>query len=447
MLSTVHLRLTRSGLTGARLPRLAYGALVALLIAVYASVVAKGRGMGVDYACFRAASLLLARGGNPFDYGQLFQMENRLYNLPLHLHPGALDYYYLDEFRNPILFATLLTPLARLPLQPGFLLYTLGVVTLAVAGVWLTLCAFDWTHRRGEAIAITLVSPCVFLCVWNGQQSTLLLCALGGALYALRRERPGLAGALLAVGWVKPHLLVPVALVAPLLLPSRRATVRCYVGFGAMTALGTALTAATSGPGSIAVWLHSLIGYTGYSHVAGVVNVDTLQNYLPSFSGMGLVLLPHPWNRIVAVAVMLVGVAVMALVIARTRHLGTAPGAGLSTMAAIWLLVAPYVHTNDDVLLLPALVLACGHNGQRATRTLPLLSLWSLSTFTLAFLLPPPWSLLGTLPPLLVAAAALTAPLEQRTYPFSADTGGNDNTGAYPATGVTLRSRRSIRSA
>lgn len=413
MLSMGHLRLGRAALAGARLHRLAYSALAALLIAVYISVLARGFGLGVDYACFRAASLLLAHGGNPFDYGQLFQMENALYNVPHHLHPGSLGYYRLDEYRNPTLFATLLTPLALLAFLPGLLLYSAGVIALAVAAVWLTLRALGWTRWRGEVIAITLVSPCVFLCLWNGQQSTLLLGALAAALYALRRERPGLAGALLALGWVKPHLLIPVALLAPLLLPSWRAALRCYAGFGAMTALGVTLTLLTSGAGSITAWLHSLLGYTGYSHVAGVTNVATLQNYLPSLSGMGLVLLPHPWNTVAAGAVMLLGVLVMALLVARARRLGMAPWASVSILVAVWLLAAPYVHTNDDVLLLPALALACGHNGRRVTRVLPLLALWTLSTLALAFLLPPPWSLLGVLPPILVLAAALEAPAER----------------------------------
>lgn len=310
-------RLRGVSISAARPIRLAYSALAALLIAVYISVLARGLNVGVDYACFRAASLLLAQGGNPYDYGQLFRVENALYNLPHRLQPGTLGFYRLDEYRNPTLFATLLTPLARLPLETGFLLYTAGVIALALAAAWLTLRTLSWTRRRGEVIAVTLLSPCVFLCVWNGQQSTLLLCALAGALYALRRERPGLAGALLAIGWIKPNLLIPVALLAPLLLPSWRAAWRCYAGFGAVTALGVALTLMTTGAGSIAAWLRDLLGYTGYSHVAGVTNVDALQSYLPSLSGMGLVLLPRPWNMAVAVTAMLLGLLVMLWLIAR----------------------------------------------------------------------------------------------------------------------------------
>lgn len=403
-------RLRGVSISAARPIRLAYSALAALLIAVYISVLARGLNVGVDYACFRAASLLLAQGGNPYDYGQLFRVENALYNLPHRLQPGTLGFYRLDEYRNPTLFATLLTPLARLPLETGFLLYTAGVIALALAAAWLTLRTLSWTRRRGEVIAVTLLSPCVFLCVWNGQQSTLLLCALAGALYALRRERPGLAGALLAIGWIKLHLLIPVALLAPLLLPSWRAAWRCYAGFGAVTALGVALTLMTTGAGSIAAWLRDLLGYTGYSHVAGVTNVDALQSYLPSLSGMGLVLLPRPWNMAVAVTAMLLGLLVMLWLMARARRLDMAPWAGVSILVAVWLLAAPYVHTNDDVLLLPALLLACGQDGRRLTRPLPLAALWTLSTITLAFLLPPPWSLFGVVPPLLVLAAVLEAP-------------------------------------
>ena len=76
----------------------------------------------------------------------------------------------------------------------------------------------------------------------NGQQSTLLLAALGLALYALRRGHPGLAGAALALGWVKPHLLVPLAMVVPLVGLSGRAMLRMYGGFAITTMLGVVAT-------------------------------------------------------------------------------------------------------------------------------------------------------------------------------------------------------------
>ena len=40
-------------------------------------------GMGVNFACFGAASLLPAHGGNSYDVNQLWQQENLPYNVPI----------------------------------------------------------------------------------------------------------------------------------------------------------------------------------------------------------------------------------------------------------------------------------------------------------------------------------------------------------------------------
>lgn len=291
--------------------------------------------------------------------------------------------------------------LARLPFLPGYAVYAAAVVALAVAGTWLILSALDWTRHRVVAAAVVVASPCVFLAVRNGQQSTLVLCALGAALLAWRRGHPGLAGALLAVSWVKPHLLVPFALTAPLLLPSSRSAARWYAGFVIATGLGTVLTLVTTGAGSIVAWLHTLFGYTGYA--------DAIQGYMPSLSGMVLLWLPHPWNRLVAAALVVLGLLVMAAVIVHTHRRAVGPWAGIGVLIATWLLFTPFAHTNDDVLLVLPLAVACGPNAARATRPLPFACLWACFSLSLALLLPRPLDLLGLVPPVLVFVAALTA--------------------------------------
>lgn len=386
---------------------LGYAVLVTALVVFYLTLwsMRQTLGIGVDYADFRAASIVLAHGGNPFDMAQLWRQENTLYNVPLHLHPSDAGYYQVDEYRNPTLFAVLLTPLARLPFMQGFFIYSVGVILLTIAGVWLTLRALGWTRWRVPAVGIALVSPCVFLSVWYGQQSTLLLFAFGAALYALRRDRPGLAGMLLALGWVKPHLLIPIAVIAPLML-SWRACLRWYGGFCAATALGAVLTIVVTGPSSIVLWLRALAGYTGYTSVADVAKVDQIQNYLPSISGTALVLMSHPWNKLVAVAVMLLGVGLLVCGALYIRRHVVAPEIGLCVLMALWLLFTPYVHTNDDLLVFPALAVAWGRDGAHGGRLLPLLALWTLSTLSLAFLLPQPEKVVGLLPLILILFAA-----------------------------------------
>ena len=377
---------------------LCYGGLVAVLICAYMTILVHGAFLGVDFACFRAASIVLAQGGNPYDFGQLWHAENALYNLPHHVRPGTPAYYALNRYYNPPLFATLLWPLARLPYAVGYGIYATIAGALAALGAWFVVQSLGWTRHRQAAIALTLVSPCVFLTVWNGQQSTLLLAALGLALSSLRRGHPGLAGAALALGWVKPHLLVPIALAVPLVGLSGRAMLRMYGGFAITTMLGVVATAVLSGPASITAWLHTLFGYTGY--------VDAIQNYLPSLSGMLLVLLPHPWNRSAAMAVLVCGLIVMAVVVWRSRA-GHDVWTTTAVLMAAWLLFTPFAHTNDDVLLMLPLAVAWGSTGSSRLRPLPVLGLWSLSTLSLAFLVPGPYKLLGVVPPALAFIAAL----------------------------------------
>jgi hypothetical protein len=118
---------------------------------------------------------------------------------------------------------------------------------------------------------------------------------------------------------------------------------------------------------------------------------------------MSLVLLPHPLNKLVAVALMVAGLGVMAGTVVRVRRGRQDVWSGLALLVAAWLLFTPFAHANDDVLLLLPLAVAWGRNGMRGlegTRPLPLplLALWSFSTLPLAFLLPAPFHLLGILP-------------------------------------------------
>jgi len=387
----------------ARLLRLGYVVLVAGLLVLYVTMLSWNIRIGYDFSCFRAASILLAHGGNPYDAAQLWRQENLLYNLPSHLRGGTLGYYAFDPYNNPLLFAWVLTPLAALPYTEGYAIYTVAVVGCAVAGAWLSLLALGWTRHRTVAISIALIVPGSFLTVWWGQQSTLLFCTFGAALLALRHGRPGLGGALLALAWIKPHLLLPVILMAPLLM-EKRAALRWCAGFGLTSGLAAGLGILATGPGSIAAWLNDLIGYSGH--------VDTVQGWIPSLAGTALVFAPHPWNRPLALAVMVCGLVVMVAIVAHARRARVAPLAALCTLTAAWLLFTPYVHPNDSVLALPALALAWrrGQDGRGRVGWLPVLTLWAVSALPLAFLLPRPLELLGLLPPIVVLLAAVYAP-------------------------------------
>lgn len=392
---------TAIAIPGAFLRRLGFAATIALILAIYALIVMRTSFLGADFACWRAAAMLLAHGGNPYDPTQMWRLENTLYN-----HPGA-PHYGLDRYYNPPLFATMLVPLVGLPFAQGYAVYSVFVVACAVAGIWLLARALGWTRHRVLGVALVLASPAFFVTWWNGQQSTLLLCALGGALFALRRGHPGLAGALMALTWVKPHLLLPVALIAPLLLSDRRAIIHWYVGLGAATALGVTLTLATTGAGSIVMWVRTLVGYTGY--------VDAVQSFMPSLPGTGLIVLPRPWNRVGSTVLIAVGLGLMALCLRRGRarvkaRLGLDGRwddrlwIELSMLVATWLLFTPFAHVNDDVLLAFPLAVVWSQSSRLGAAAVLLCrsALWAMIALPLTFLLPWPLSLLGLVPPVLV---------------------------------------------
>ena len=403
-MSTI-LRTRDVGVPGAVFLRLGFALVVALMLAIYVVIVTRTTFLGADFACFRAATILLAHGGNPYDLAQMWRMENALYN-----HPGT-PHYALDRYYNPPLFNAALVPLAGLPLAQGFAIYSVFVVACAALGVWLLVRALGWTTQRVMAVALVLVSPAFFVTLWNGQQSTLLLCALGGALYALRQGRPGLAGALMALTWVKPHLLIPVALAAPLLLADRRSAVRWSLGLGAATALGVALTLVTTGAGSIALWISGLVHYTGY--------VDIVQSFMPSLPGTGLIFVPRPWNRLLSGGLIALGLGLMALCLRRGRRRSRVQSDGLpddrfwvqlSMLVATWLLFTPYAHVNDDVLLAFPLAVVWSRSSYLGAVNVLLsqLALWAMIALPLTFLLPWPLNLLGLVPPALVFLSVLS---------------------------------------
>lgn len=390
----------------ARLVRLhwfAYVALLVMLCTIYTVMVKWGAGLGFDFADFRAAAVVLAHGGNPYDRAQLWRVEDALYNRPLHLQTLDFRYYHFDPYHNPPLFAALLTPLTHLPYLWSYALYSLVVVALGVLGAWLTLVALDWTRARWLAIGLALLTTPVFLTLWFGQQSTLLLCALAGTMLCLRHRRHGVAGGLMALGLVKPHLMLPVALVIPILLATMAERRRYLVGLaGTLGALMLA-TLLLTGSHSLLSWSHDLL------QLSNTVEAD--QSNLPSLGGLVLLILPHPWNRYVAVLMIGVALALMVVLAGRVRARGTFPWLVIPVLMAIWIVTAPYVHTTDQVLILPALALlwrACGAHrvATPATpRLLSVLALWAYTVLPLCYVVAPPWRYLDLVPiPLILLA-------------------------------------------
>lgn len=158
---------------------------------------------GNDFRVFWAASELglHGHGAAAYDIGQLFPVQHAVAPSLEHAEPWQHWFY-----PPPFLLAVL--PLAVLPYYPSFLLFN------AVG-----LCFYLWVLRttvplRGAAV-VALGSPAVLFTVVNGQNA-LITAGIVGLGIALVDRRPRLAGVLIGLLSMKPHLalLVGLALVA-----------------------------------------------------------------------------------------------------------------------------------------------------------------------------------------------------------------------------------------
>lgn len=395
-----------SPLLAARLVRLhwlAYATLLVILCTIYVVMVRWGAGLGFDFADFRAAAVVLAHGGNPYDRLQLWPVEDALYNRPLHLQPLDFRYYHFDPYHNLPLYAAILTPFAQIPYLWSYALYSLVVMALGVLGAWFTLVALDWTRARWLAIGIALLTTPVFLTLWFGQQSTLLLCALAGTMLCVRHRRYGVAGSLMALGLVKPHLMLPVALAIPILLPTMAERRRYLAGFTGILAVLMLATLLLTGPRSLLAWSHDLLQLSN--------TIEAGQSNLPSLGGFVLLVLPQPWNRYVALLMAGLALALMLVLATRARARSISPWMVIPALMAIWIMTAPYVHTTDQVLVLPALALLWRAWGTRhatapsVPRILAVPALWAYTALPLCYILASPWRYLDLVPiPLILLA-------------------------------------------
>jgi hypothetical protein len=294
--------------------------------------------IGADFKAFYTASQLIAAGGNPYNLNELRAMQNVVLNAGL--SPGSPSFYPLDPVANPPLFYWLLRPLTLLPPSSAFVVWTLLALLMTVVAVGLA------TRRLGRvAPGYLLLGPLWLIALPQsmvnlimGQPDALFLLGLVGALLCLERERPAWAGLILGIGWVKPHVLLPIA--CALLLVERS-----WRGVGGLV-LGSALGAAASmmwcGPASVA-WLHYLMVDRG----TGLL--FSAQPTLPSLLSSALGPLANP-----------LGLAAFALVVGllAANH---STFSDLWTRAGVivcaWLVLAPYLHLNDDLLIAVPLLL------------------------------------------------------------------------------------------
>lgn len=171
-----------------------------------------------DFPAFYTAGHII-RDGNVhrlYDFGLQARVQ-QAFLLPFGwtFAGGLLPYNY------PPFFALIFVPLSYLSLTSAFQVWSLINILLVLASTGLLLRLQGRCSRRDFVTAglIVLSFFPVFRGLYNGQTNFLILFAVTLTYLALKRDRDYLAGAALALGLIKPQLVI---LIAVMLLYHRR---------------------------------------------------------------------------------------------------------------------------------------------------------------------------------------------------------------------------------
>ena len=175
-----------------------------------------------DFLAFHAAAQLVADGhaATLYDAASITALERQVISSPV----GAAGYM---PYINPPVGAVLQVPLGLLSEPAARLIWLLINLPLAALCCWLATAGLERRVQLLAAACLMSTFP-FFQALVEGQWSLVMLAGCLGALWAARTNRPGWAGAGLAVLALKPPLLVPVLLVL-LLRRAWRPLLTCIV--------------------------------------------------------------------------------------------------------------------------------------------------------------------------------------------------------------------------
>jgi len=350
------------------------GALAALVLACSVGLdlvlLPHDGGLGRDFSAFYAAGLALRHGLDPYNWSQIGVIEAHMRSIGDPRQP-----YAFNAYANPPLFASVMAACTTLTDRQAYVAWIVVTGVAMLAGAVLLMRSYG-VRGYGWMTLLFLVTPVPVICLFLGQQTPLLLCALGSALAALRAQRPLLAGTIMTVGWIKPHLLFPLMLVIVAMLGWRVAR-RLIAGFAGVSLLLGLLSWLTTGGALFASWGRTLalFGRT----------VDTFQPLLSSLAGLYFSVAGRPWSSYLALGCLALWCFVAALVARRARQAGLTPDDDewlrLFSLALVaWLLLTPMVHPADLVLIVPALLVVLGRRLERLADPLVRLALCALLT-------------------------------------------------------------------
>ena len=306
---------------------------------------------GQDFRDFFAAANLVAQGGNPYDGNALAIEQDHLYNQPAHSKPGDPAYYDALPYPQGPWVALAIVPLTPLSWQAAYAIYLAAALTAIAASAWALMRLLGFSGRTLQAsTAAVLASPVAFINIFQGQPVPFLLAAFAGAWTLQRQGRHRLAGALLAIGWIKPHIGLPLLLVVALLEPRAFRSLLSGFALGSLILFGVAALVMR---GAFLDWPRAVLGqWSGALQQADLSSINAF--YYPALSGVA---------RQLVVAVVLIAAGCYATWTFRHSRAGLTRAL---TVLLLTFLAAPYAHSYDTLLLLPVMLALVG----------PLLSGW-----------------------------------------------------------------------
>lgn len=381
--------------------------LLAWLATFTASLVVGQAELLPDFAARWTAGHLVVSGdvGSLYDPGVQSKVQAK-----------ALRRTSLSWFVSPPFVAVLFAPLGALPYGLACILWSAVSVGALVWAMFLLKPLAPVHLRNNWHLALLIGAACAptLELLGSGQDTSLIVLAVVAGMRMLRSGQPGLAGAVLALGLVKPHLIFLV----PVLLLLRRQW-HALAGFASTGAALLGLGWALVGSKGMATWLS--VPFTPL-YVSEVTQGQAWKSTSLSALLIGVAPSADPWwNTMATLAGMGAVIAGLAVLVKfRGRTVSTRDWGILLLTTCV---ASPHVMLYDVVLAVPAVLVTPARDWDASLRvrlaaTFALLWLMSplhavaLGLPSPAGALDAPWAALGLL--LLWVRSLRVGPSEER---------------------------------
>jgi hypothetical protein len=305
-----------------------------------------------DFAAFYSAAKLIGRGLGSHIYDEASE-----YRVQQEFAEGVSIRHGAFPYNHPPFEALLFVPLTKLAFFPAFLCWDL--LNLIMLGIILFLLRPYLPELQSYSpiylfVAILAFFP-VFFTLLQGQDAIVLLFLYSLAFVYLKKNKLAAAGALMALGLFKPHLVVPVLV---LLMVQRGADRRKQLLLGFLPAACAVAVASVAvvGVKAIADYPHYVLHLEDTMARGAIVPED-----MPNLRGMLYVLLPAGFP--VALIALLLSLALLLFAAWKIRDPGRPETFDLRFSLALvaTVLVSYHDMCYDLSILVLAMLLMCNY--------------------------------------------------------------------------------------